>query len=86
MEELLLDSEPQAKICKIVKSWTWEYNRFGNPFKKYVYCGGQLIRTVISESPRIQVVQCNKCGYGWLVKNGFIYPVDQDELSILLQN
>ena len=40
-----------------------------------LYCDGEMIRTVLVEKPLIEKVQCDKCGNGWGIKNGFKFPI-----------
>jgi hypothetical protein len=79
MEDFLLDDTPTFKQCRIwVKMWL-EVNDRGQAVTKHLICKGQMIKTVISETPHITQWKCNVCGNGWQVKNGFKYPLPNED-------
>jgi hypothetical protein len=51
-----------------------DFDKKGKVIMIPILCDGEIIVTVISESPKIVDCKCDRCNNGWRVRNGFKYP------------
>jgi len=78
--ERLDEKKDRVRICKngtlvqAVDEIGPMFDKDGHPVMIIERCGIPLIRTVLSENPKILNFCCPRCGYGYNVKNGLQFP------------